>query len=76
MNKFMSLITILVSVSIMGCAQHKISEQKVDNEIKEVVIAKNDTVDEVAREMIIKSYKIFHKITENMPLICLFAKNV
>ena len=41
--------------SLISCAQHKVAEQKVEREVKEVVITKNETVSETVREFIIKS---------------------
>ena len=45
-------------VLLTGCAQQKVAEQKVAQEIKAVVIQPHETVAETAREFIMKSKKL------------------
>ena len=57
MKKFNSMALVLVLASLASCATHK-AEKKVETEIKAVVIEKNVTVAQTAREFILKSDKL------------------
>jgi hypothetical protein len=53
-----NLATLLLILTLSACAGQKSAEQKVNREIKEVVIPKTETLAESAREFIMKSDKL------------------
>ena len=52
------LASIVLLTTLTGCAEHKLAVQKVEKEIKEVVIVKNETSAEMAKNFIMKSDKL------------------
>ncbi|MBC7540435.1 MAG: hypothetical protein H7281_16545 [Bacteriovorax sp.] len=59
MKKILTLLApVFLMVSLSSCAQHKIAEQKVEKEIKEVVIVKTEPAAVTARDFIMKSDKL------------------
>lgn len=49
---------IIIALTLAGCAQQKISEKKVDKEIKEVVIMENEKASDSTKDMVTKSEKL------------------
>lgn len=59
MKRYLTLlVTVLAIASLTGCAQHKVAEQKVNQEIKETSVSKNGTAAESAHDFIMKSDKL------------------
>lgn len=52
------LASLFIAACFSGCAQHKIAEQKIEKEVKEIVIPKNETAAETTRDFIMNSDKL------------------
>jgi hypothetical protein len=59
MKKHIKLaLPFLLSLALVGCAQQKVSEKKVDKEIKEVVIMENEKASDSAKDLVVRSDKL------------------
>lgn len=59
MKRYLTLlVTVLALASLTGCAEHKVAEQKVEKEMKEVSIPAKETIAESAHDLIMKSDKL------------------
>ena len=52
------LVTLFAVTSLSSCAGHRLAEQKIEQEIKEVSIEKNVSIGSTARDTIMKSDKL------------------
>ncbi len=57
-SKMTVIISVLLVLSITGCAQHKAAEKNVEKEMKQVSVPKSETVAETAHDMIMNSNKL------------------
>jgi PBP1b-binding outer membrane lipoprotein LpoB len=57
-SSFTLFVVLMLIILLASCAQQKIAEKKVENEIQTVVIRRNSTAGETARDFIRKSDKL------------------
>ncbi len=57
-NHIKFTLPLIVALSLTGCAQQKVSEKKVDKEIKEVVIMENEKASDSTKDLVSKSDKL------------------
>jgi hypothetical protein len=52
------LASLFLVASLSGCAQHKVADQRIEKEVKDMVIPTNKTVAETARDFIMNSNQL------------------